>query len=231
MYRALVALFFLVIAFNTFGQSFSPTFQYPVRVGSESWNNAKSYEELRRLNQIPAQEIKKMDTRSLLRNVLNYPLIGDLFLYNSFKLGFYQLRNNFYAFDSLLNRKDLMVAVFLLYESIDLKEIDSIQSNIQTMEFKLRISFLEELIWHLHTTSAINSKQSDHILNILIHKYNIKKELIDKYGVIGVSTSLWAISKLNYKAKASSSWIEEFTENGYLLDLEKISIYENQLLK
>lgn len=140
MYRALIALLFLIIACNTFAQSFSPKFQYPMRVGTERWGQVKSHDELRQIIQIPPQKIQEMDTPSLLSSVLNYPLIGDLLIFNSFKLGFYQLRDNFHAFDSLLNRKDLATAAFALYESIDPKEIDSIQDNIQNVEFKLRIS-------------------------------------------------------------------------------------------
>lgn len=58
-----------------------------------------------------------------------------------------------------------------------------------------------------------------------------KKKFKDKFGSIGLSTSLWAISKTNQKVRKPAAEMDEFIENGYLLDISKISAIEKQLLK
>lgn len=204
-------------------------YEYPVRPGTEEWKGTRTHDGLREVNQIPSEVIGKMDTPTLLLSVLRYPLIGDLLVFRSFREGIDQLRKNFTAFDSLLNRSDLIEALIPVYVDYDPKGVDALNDPLEIGEFMLGLSLLEFIMREEAVTDRIDPDQRSLVQEEILLKYVQKQLSIEKYGNLGLSTGVWALSVLVGKANINESWISEFVEQGFTLDYAELDLIVNQL--
>ncbi|MBB1287400.1 hypothetical protein HRH25_23695 [Flavisolibacter sp. BT320] len=142
-----VVIFFIVIFTSkaTFSQDTEKSYDYPVKRGTSEWYSIKTYDSLRKVCQIPSAIVDKMSTGTLLKSVIDYPLLGDVFVFESFQRGLERLAENFGAFAAILQRTDLDVTLLNEYSNWLDKNLDS-ASNFRKGEYSVQLSFVELLI-------------------------------------------------------------------------------------
>lgn len=75
--------------------------------------------------QIPENILQDMTTLQLLRTCLDYPLYGDIFLFDNYEVGFNNLVMRFNGLQKFLDRKDAGNVMAKYYQSVDLNKIES----------------------------------------------------------------------------------------------------------
>lgn len=229
-----LAIFFLLGLCANFvqGQTISEPYDYPIRPGTEEWKGAKNHDELRELNQIPSQIIQKMDTRTLLNSVVRYPLIGDILLFPSFSRGIVRLKEDFFAFDSLLSRSDVIEALMPVYEAYEPSKVNRLQDPIDIGEYMLGLSLLEFIISDRAQHGTINAGHKHRLSVALLLKYAQKEELVDQYGGNALSTCLWAANQLLAdEAMPSEQWRDRFQRDGFVLDRHRLDALKREIEK
>jgi hypothetical protein len=212
-------------------QKITRPYEYPVRPGTEEWRSAKTHNELREVNQIPTLIIRQMDTPTLILSVLKYPVIGDLLVYSTFREGRDQTANNLFAFDSLLNRVDLIEALIPIYVNYDPREVDSKNDPLEIGEFMLGLSLLEFIIQKAAITNRIDPIQRLLVQQELVLKYMQKQQSIERFGSLGLSTGVWALCGMVDNINISESWNSEFIELGFALDYDELDKIVNQIIE
>lgn len=205
-------MFSITTAFN---QEIEKPYDYPVKRGTSEWYSIKTYDSLRKVCQIPSNIVDKMSTSLLLESIINYPLIGDVLVFESYKKGLENLANNFNAFATIIQRSDLD-AVLLHAYSIHLdKNLDS-SSAIEKGEHSVQMSFFELLINHSFQHNKIKGENSQLFLNQLLKAFNEKKNNPEVYGIMSLSTCVWAINGILLIDKASEKFAmkEVFIQKG-----------------
>ncbi len=101
--------------------------EYVYEEKSYQWKCMASHDEMVAAYQIPDDEIKKMSTKMLLSAYLNYPLLGNMFAYNSNEFGFKMLREECSALNELLSRDDAGEIILSKYQATKL--YNSISAN------------------------------------------------------------------------------------------------------
>ncbi|MGP1543393.1 MAG: hypothetical protein ACTTIO_00310 [Candidatus Fimenecus sp.] len=84
---------------------------YKVDTTSLEWKNLDTTEKLRKAVYIDEKELNPLSTDEILRAVLEYPLIGDIFAFNSTKEGIEYVSTHCTALRLLLNRADAHLIV------------------------------------------------------------------------------------------------------------------------
>ncbi|MDO5124653.1 MAG: hypothetical protein Q4D44_08340 [Eubacteriales bacterium] len=79
---------------------------YAVSVDSPLWKEADSAEELRELAYVPESALCGKSTEELLKAVLEYPLIFDIYAYNDYETAINRLSVHCTALNLFLNRRD-----------------------------------------------------------------------------------------------------------------------------
>ena len=102
---------------------------YPLRQENEEWRTLVNHQDMIDICQLP-REYLNAQTIDLLATVLHYPLLGDIFAWNSVEMGFDVVSLTFNGFAELLNREDLLEAI----ESFDIALIEF------TQDFELPIA-------------------------------------------------------------------------------------------
>ena len=133
-------------------------YKYPVTKGSAEWDSIKDYRKLRSVCQIPLNVVNQMTTEALFESVLDYPLIGDAFVFSTFQTGVENLKINFRAFEVLNNRIDLGKVLIDQYVKFAVDEINT-ESLIIKGEHSVKLSFIELMLGQEFTNSTLTKEE------------------------------------------------------------------------
>jgi hypothetical protein len=125
-----------------------------------------------------------MTSQALFESFLNYPLAGDVFVFSSFEKGIENLKKNFSAFDSLVNRNDFGTALmnkYITYSSYSSKKLEN-QSSFNKGEHSVKLSLLELISPQSITNKNISNSETLHLINALVTNYTQKKNNPEIYG-------------------------------------------------
>lgn len=106
----------------------SPTandvYEYPVYPGDAKWAEY-SPQELTQMLQIPEDILAKLTTEELVKVVVDYPYLSDMFYYNTLKAGIDEISVSFNGLGELLKREDAGICLVEYYKNIDFtKQVD-----------------------------------------------------------------------------------------------------------
>ena len=93
-------------------------YTYPIVPGTPEWAALDNRITKGEVCQIPEDILSRMTTAALLETVLDYPLLGDIYAWNSPEQGFSMLLNSFNGLSELVDRPDFAQVL----ESFDLEE-------------------------------------------------------------------------------------------------------------
>lgn len=100
-------------------------YQYKITSDCVEWKTLNTHDEMVAACQIADDEIQEMTTDMLVSAYLNYPLLGDMYAYNTIEAGFAALRKQCNALDELLTREDIGEVLLNRYENIKLCDPNS----------------------------------------------------------------------------------------------------------
>lgn len=153
MKKQLTSLFLIIVLLlsfnvNVFAEESLDSGVYKVTQYDKEWANFTTKQQMVEATRIPQEVIQKMSTESVIDAVLNYPLIINVHLFNSYEAGLESLAQDSDAYRELLKRED---AGDLLLSRLSLSK----SSDDESLE-QLTISILmtDKTIWH-----TINDKE------------------------------------------------------------------------
>ena len=79
---------------------------YPIRPGTDEWSALETHEEKLRVTQLPDDLLNKLRTDELLEVCMDYPLLIDAFLFNTFEDGLEKMCGRFNGFQEFMRRND-----------------------------------------------------------------------------------------------------------------------------
>lgn len=204
-------------------------YKYPVRPGTEEWKSFKKHKDLREISQIPETLIQRMDTKTLLQSVIDYPLIGDVLIFKSYKAGINQLKSNFFAIDSLIRRTDFLAHLIDQYKSYEVTRIGNLKSVVEVGEYILGLSMLEMLMTTEDVLKNINDTQRNLLVSELLTKYEEKHSRVNIYGNVGLSTCMWALASFIKESETLTTMNSGFLKEGYTLSINELNRNKEQI--
>lgn len=86
-------------------------YEYPVLPGSEEWKEFDNHVDKMNACMIPEEILCHMTTEALLETVLAYPLLGNMFIWDTTQEGYEFVLRNFNGLQELMERDDLAVVL------------------------------------------------------------------------------------------------------------------------
>ncbi|MCE3199077.1 hypothetical protein JI735_14460 [Paenibacillus sonchi] len=86
--------------------SITNSYEYVVKPNTDEWKKFTSTEEKVNASQIPQTILNKMTTKALVETVLKYPLLANMFAFNTKQEGFNAIYSNFNGLQELTKRTD-----------------------------------------------------------------------------------------------------------------------------
>ena len=89
---------------------------YPVQPGTEIWAEFTDLEQKIEICQITEEILQNMSTEDLVQTVLNYPLMVNMFAFNTYEEGFESVLSYFNGMQELVKRQDATVKLMNAYK-------------------------------------------------------------------------------------------------------------------
>ncbi|MBR3469630.1 MAG: hypothetical protein IKH28_08055 [Lachnospiraceae bacterium] len=121
-------------------QTVTMPWEYPIQPGSEEWKALDITEAVAMLD-VPKDVVYSMTTKALFETVMTYPLIDNIYGYDSVHFGITATKNSFFALEAFLEREDALEVLYddlsacydSLYKASDEKEKEDVESRINTV--------------------------------------------------------------------------------------------------
>jgi len=196
------------------------SYQYPVKGGTEEWEKLNSHAEMLDVVQIPETILKKMTTAELVETVLNYPLYGDMYAYDTFQQGIESIIIQFNGLSELLKRDDAGTVLLAKYKEKKPLEVINFTTDIEKGNFSMNLGFLETILSQDKIISGLNKAQKEDLLKVAKQKKQQKLVQEDVFG-LSLSTSENLVDKLTTDAtfKINSYFTSVYTPRGTAVEV------------
>lgn len=113
--------------------NYKGTVKFPINESSDKWKKFKDHNEMVEACTLPDDIIISLTTEELIELVITYPLASDLYAYNSFEEGLYNLAENFNGLRELLKRRDKNEKLIEFYQNLDFSKVGN---NLKEKDLK-----------------------------------------------------------------------------------------------
>jgi hypothetical protein len=167
--KKLIGTMFIVILFSV-NKLIAQPYDWPVKPGTSEWSALTTHSGMLAALQIPETTLKKMTTKDLVETCLNYPLLFEMWAYDSFQNGLDQIIKNFNGLQELITRTDAGIELLKKYQKINSIEINKIQDAMEKEQFKVDVCQNEALLSHKSIIKNMNK----------IERLTLLKESLEK---------------------------------------------------
>lgn len=202
------------------------TWEYPVKPGTNEWNNLTTYSEKINAYNIPVDIIKEISTAELVKTCLNYPELRLIFTRNDIQSGFDYVRSKFNGFSELEKRKDAGQELLKVYNGYNPGGFSKEASDLEIGRYIVQFTYIELLMAQTEILNKFNPSDVNDLLLITSKNYQLKKDLISYYGPIGLSTNVMLMGRhfnaelSGLKAEVGNKKVDDLINKGVITDSE-----------
>lgn len=154
-------------------------YAYPVVPGTEAWAALGGIGPMAAATRIPEETLANMDTPALLQTVLDHPLIGDLYLYDSLPAGFAAFSRHCNGVPELLSRPDALDVIYAAYQAFPIEPDPGASEQTGCNAFFVQ-PLLEAL---LYTASSEADAQTAAAIERTVRQKQTEKDASGQYGI------------------------------------------------
>lgn len=168
----------------------SDAYDFPVKAGTEEWEEFQSLEEMLEVTQIPESILTTMSTEGLVETVFNYPLINNIYAFNSVQEGFDVVSLRFNGLPELLQREDAGTILLNKYMTMDPLAMEENWSVAQKGRYIRSFTNIEVLLAQKETLAHLTEEQLATLEQEALEKYHGKQSLSEKYGPTVITSTM-----------------------------------------
>ena len=139
---------------------------YTVSIESNEWKSFQTHEEMVNACKVNPEHLKKLGSDDLLKAVLEYPLIGDIFAYDSAKDGIDQVSRYCDALAIFLKRSDAQEVITFAKKNMKSikKQMDAPEALINISSFVLeKLNLYMEMLPGDHYTTYVGTPGGNNV--------------------------------------------------------------------
>jgi hypothetical protein len=181
------------------------SWDFPLKPGSSEWATLNSHQKKVEACQIPETVLPGLSTGKLLDICLNYPLLPDILVFNTYQEGIRNLKTNFNGAAVLLARIDAPAVIEKRYSSMKPSAIDPKWTPVQKGRHVFLITAMELLLSDDEIIRKLTTVQRSKLSAALRLKLEEKRNLPSIYGSSAEQSALYTISRLIETEQESDS--------------------------
>jgi len=195
-----IKLFFtftLIVAnFQLNGQNQSKVYDFPIRPGTQQWQNLNSYDEKLNAYNIPETLLKNMNTSDLVQTCLNYPEFRLIMTRNSLQQGYDYIKSIFNGFRELEKRSDAGKELIEQYKNLYPSDIKKFDTPVKRGGFAFKLTYIEIMLAQkpILLTLDVNSKKE--LIKAGISNFEMIEKMPENYGTFGLITPALVLGRL-----------------------------------
>lgn len=194
-------------------------FYYKITPEDSEWRDFKTTEEMYKACQIDTEILENMSTEELVKAVVDYPLMINVYAYDSMEQGVEALRRHFDGINELLERNDKIEGLCAYLEKVSDKE----EARKLGEEFGLKCDYCMTLIDYTYQKQIyISYADSKRIMNVYKEIKNLCDAGLVSEGCISFEylRDLSVQSSLNNRSKIAPS--RDVIDTDISTDMKKV---------
>jgi len=205
------------------------TWDFPVKPGTNEWNNIKTEKQRISVMQIPEDVLNRMSSKVLIDACVNFPLFGYYSAFNTPQEGFNIMFSRFNIFNKLCEKDSIGQYLIEIYKDAGMDGWETMDNKFNSEFWTLKLEYIEYLIAQKEVISRLSHREKVELLNIAKTKLIQKRARQSFNSIPGISPSLLIMSNILDFDKASSPFTEQknvqhFLKTGLLNDTEIINV-------
>jgi len=169
-------------------------YYYPVRPGTPEWATLSGLPGMIEACQIPDKTLERLTTSALIDSVLDYPLMLNIWAFNSPQQGFDSVSSYFNGFAEMFNRPDIGNELISRYQRYDPAAVSKDWSMIRQGQYTIKLGEIEIILAQKEFIGKLTEKEKRALLTEALNKYDAKLHS-DLYGPLSDS-SLWVAGRV-----------------------------------
>jgi len=198
---------FLSITLSSFAQTKELTWNYPVRPGTEQWDQLGSFTEKLNAFNIPDTILTKISTENLVKTCLMYPWWMLITSRDNNQAGYDYLKSVFNGFRELETRKDAGKELLKVYEKMDPIGKSELKSSIERGNYSYQFIFIELLISQDNILKNLPTSDFSKLLKTSLEVLEKKCNPSLNYSILSISTTCLILCRMLEKSQT-----EEFNK-------------------
>lgn len=199
--------------YSTYDWKQSGSLNYPITSDSKEWKNIKTHDEMLEKTMLPQELLKKSSTEDLVRLALEYPLLCDVFAYDTIENGLEALSQQNPIFNEIISRKDGASKLLDSYENMTITKSVNVNSRINKEDAYLdagneltQVTVLEALLAQESVLNSLSETEEEELMDCVYKKVDEKdaSDLYDTESTINFFTNLDESSPL-YKSTVANN--------------------------
>lgn len=175
-------------------------YDFPIKPDSPAWIKLQSHDEMIAVCQLPTQTLEEISTQGLVHTVLNYPLLSDMYAFQSVQLGFQSVTNGFNGLQEFLNRSDAAKIIVELYSNLAI-EVAATQPMEEQGDYVFRIAHTEIIIAQYVILEQLSQAELKELANVTWQNLEAKKRLPEIYGGLSKESTIFLLARIMQRAE------------------------------
>lgn len=202
------------------------TWDYPVKPGTEKWNQLKDESERLSVLQIPDSILNVIETEELVIACLNYPVAFDYTAYDDEHTGLKKVISNFNGLQELFDRNDAGKYLIEHYENAGVNGFIIKDKRLNERYWPFKFLYIELLLSQKEIIQKLEVEDRLLLLETTLNKFNLKnqnKDMFSKYDNINSALIIARImASNNVEEVVSDSVYMKFASDRELSDYETV---------
>lgn len=188
----------------------------------KKWKEFSSHKEKVDACQITDKTLDKISTEGLVDTCLEYPMFGDMILFENVQDGFSNLCDNFNGLEELIDREDSGECLYEIYKSLNFEEL--LESDDYPL---LKLKYLETILAQEEILTSMSKATRSNLLKTCKEYFELK---ISKYSdILDPIPTAWIITRI--LKIDNSQFCELVKSNDALRYFEEYGAFENVSLE
>lgn len=119
---SLLVVCIVKVAANSQSKEITVAYEYPIVPGTDEWKQLDTHVKMLEACQIPEEILENLTTQALVETVMNYPLLVEMFAYDTAEAGYQAVYNNFNGLRELQERSDAIECLEEYANTIEMQE-------------------------------------------------------------------------------------------------------------
>ncbi|MDD5527899.1 MAG: hypothetical protein PHO56_02875 [Patescibacteria group bacterium] len=162
-------------------------YDFPIKPGTDAWKKFVGHDEMLAATQIPADVLKNMSTRALVETCLNYPMYGDMMVYDDRQKGLEAVISGFDGLQELLKREDAGIELLAQYRLVNkeiAQDINDIDSKKASSTHYFEQAFIEMLLAQSSVRASMSEDEEKILVKECLSNLRLKQNRPDIYNFL-----------------------------------------------
>lgn len=152
---------------------------FPITADDQTWSQFQSHDEMVMACNMPSKLVEEASTEELVNLMLEYPLLGDLMLYDNVEVGLEIMSRESNILAELLSRDDGATELLNAYSDFEVKDISSLSQDA-LQEIITDQGVLEDYLLDDSIRSYIEQDEENLVQNVFFETVLTRENVVDK---------------------------------------------------